>query len=129
MQFQAKITREINKGSLVAVADVVVDNALVLHGVKLIRSENGMFLGNPSTSWTDRFGETHYESVFEVSDPDVKADMFRTVRDAYTDFEQAAARTQTGSEQDARAGPEQTNDDDLPFETSEQDESMAFGGL
>ena len=127
MQFQAKITREINKGSLVAVADVVAGNELVLHGVKLIRSENGMFLGMPSTEWKDRFGETHYQSVFEPASPEIKADMFRAVRDAYTDFEQSASPTQTETGQDARAAPNRNDpEDDLPFEQEEPDEGMAF---
>lgn len=124
MEFTAKITREINRGNLVAVADVVADNALLLKGVKLLKGENGMFLGMPSTEWKDRFGETHYEPVFQPADRDVKADMFRAVRDAYTDYEETLSRTQTETGADPRAGPRQEDPDELPFEP---DEGMTFG--
>ena len=95
MEFRAKITREVNKGKLIAFADLVADDQLILRGAKLMRGENGMFLSMPDTEWKDRFGETHYTDTFAPANREVQGQMFRAVRDAYIAFEEAAAQTRT----------------------------------
>ena len=115
MRFQAKITREINAGKLIAIADVNVENAILLRGVKLIRGENGLFVSMPSTKWEDRFGETHYQDIFCPLTPEAKEEMLRSVRDAYIAFEGTLNRGNEKGSARARAEPAETvREDELP---------------
>ena len=114
MHFQAKITREVNKGNLIAFAEVTVDSQLTLRDVRLMQGEKGMFIGMPSNEWKGRDGETRYTEVYSVNGRGVYEDMLRAVRDAYLTHRAVMERKPA---ENCRDGPsfEEQEDGDDPF--------------
>ena len=43
-----RINRNVNEGSLKALATVVIDNAIAIHNIKIIDGAKGMFIAMPS---------------------------------------------------------------------------------
>ena len=59
MNIKAEIKKIIdNELPVKAIADVVIDDSVVIHGVKLIEKNNGRFLAMPATSRVNIQGET-----------------------------------------------------------------------
>ena len=57
MKIHADINRMINKedSAVKAYASVTMDNMFVVHGLRVIETENGRFVNMPSTQYTDTF--------------------------------------------------------------------------
>ena len=51
MDIKAKLVKAFDSGKLKATFDVTLDNAFVIHGVKLIKGEKGDYVSMPSTSY------------------------------------------------------------------------------
>lgn len=112
MKIESQIKREVRKGPLVAYADVTVGDALVIHGVRLMQNDRGMFASMPQTSWTDRNGEVHYEKIVTAVGREISNEISRSVREAYDAYEQE--RMQNGSEeQDEETDPEAEQEEEL----------------
>ena len=61
-----KINRMFNdqKSNLKALASVNIDNKFAVHGIRIVDSSKGLFISMPSTSYTDRNGQTQYSDIF-----------------------------------------------------------------
>ncbi len=58
MNVKAKIKKVIDDESLVkAIADIVIDDSVIIHGVKLIEKNGGRYVSMPTVSWTNVEGE------------------------------------------------------------------------
>jgi len=75
MNLRAEIKKVIdNELPTKAIADVVIDDSVVIHGVKLIETDNGRFVAMPATSWTNIQGEViTRDSVHPISSSARKA--------------------------------------------------------
>ena len=64
MNIKVKITKVFdNNRTLKALADVVIDNSVVIHGVGVCENEKGRFMTMPMSSWTDKEGKTQKRAV------------------------------------------------------------------
>lgn len=57
--------RFVGEGKTRAYVDIVIDNSLAIHGVRLVEGQKGFFLSFPSTKW-ERDGR-YYAVVHPVS--------------------------------------------------------------
>ena len=85
MDIKAKLVKEFDSGKLKATFDVTLDNAFVIHGVKLIKGEKGDYVSMPSTSYKNKSGETKYDDVAHPLDAATRSQLYRAVADAYFD--------------------------------------------
>ena len=85
MDIKAKLVKAFDSGKLKATFDVTLDNAFVIHGVKLIKAEKGDYVSMPSTSYKTRNGETKYDDVAHPLDAATRSAVHRAVSDAYFD--------------------------------------------
>ena len=90
MKIEAKITKTLPTGNVKAIADVLLDGAVTVHGVKLIDSINGLFASMPSSKWQGQDGTSRRTDIVRVTDPGVKKEIDRTVSNAYFAQMQAA---------------------------------------
>ena len=90
MKIEAKITKTLSAGNVKAIADVTLDGAVTIHGVKLIDSINGLFASMPSNKWQGQDGTSKHTDIVRVTDPGVKKEIDRTVSNAYFAQTQAA---------------------------------------
>ena len=82
MTITAKIHRIIpNSGKLKAVAEVVLDGAFVVHNVRLIEGEHGLFAAMPS--YVDRNG--NYRDTCHPINAECNADITNAVVVAYSE--------------------------------------------
>lgn len=101
MNIRAQITKMLDKGRVKAFADITIEGMFAVHGLKLIETENGRFVGYPANSWKDGNGEYHNSDIAHPVTAEARAEIFKAVNDAYN---QKLAETE-----------EMTEDDDLPF--------------
>ncbi len=84
MIFKARIVKKDVSPTVKAVADVIADDKLAIHGLKLIEGKNGMFLSMPSDKWKDtQTGETKHIDIVHPTNADTRAELFKAVKDAY----------------------------------------------
>lgn len=85
MNIKAKVVKTFDKGTVKAVCDVTLDNAFVIHGVKLIKGQKGDFISMPSDSWKNSKGEVQHTDIVHPMDANTRATLYRVVSDAYYD--------------------------------------------
>lgn len=85
MDIKAKLVKAFDSGKIKATFDVTLDDAFVIHGVKLIKGDKGDFISMPSTSWKNKKGETQYDDVAHPLDSATRAALHRAVSNAYFD--------------------------------------------
>ena len=90
MKIEAKITKTLPTGNVKAIADVLLDGAVTVHGVKLIDSINGLFASMPSSKWQGQDGTSRRTDIVRVTDPGIKKEIDRIVSNAYFAQTQAA---------------------------------------
>ena len=61
-----------------AIADVIIDNSVVIHGVRLIEKDDGRFISMPYDKWTDKNGE---EKRRDIAHP-ISSTARRQIQDA-----------------------------------------------
>ncbi len=65
VSINARIDRLIDREntSLKAIASANIGGAFAVHGIKITDSQKGLFVSMPSTSYTDREGNTQYNDT------------------------------------------------------------------
>lgn len=91
MKIDAKITKTLSTGNVKAIADVVLDDSIAIHGVKLIDSKGGKFVSMPSDKWQDKDGNFKHTDIVHPTNAGTRSDIFRAVEEAYQTFSQTAA--------------------------------------
>jgi stage V sporulation protein G len=59
-----RLTDSNGESKIRAYASVTIGNAFAVHGIKVIESDKGTFVGMPNRSYEDKNGETKYSDVF-----------------------------------------------------------------
>ena len=57
MEIKAEIKRFITNKPTKAFADVVIDDAFVVHGIGVIEKDGDMFISMPRNTWKNKLGE------------------------------------------------------------------------
>ena len=91
MTIKPKIVKTFDTGKIRAIADVTIDEAFVVHGLKVIDGENGCFVAMPNTSYTDKKGEKKYQDTFHPVTAEAREKLTDAVIKAY-DTEYAQQR-------------------------------------
>ena len=95
MKIEAKITKTFTTGNVKAVADVTLDDAIAIHGVKLVDGKNGTFVSMPENRWQDKDGNYKHVDIVHPTNADTRAGFLRAVKDAYQAYTQTAAQAHT----------------------------------
>lgn len=108
---EVKINRMFNdqKSNLKALASVNIDNRFAVHGIRIVDSSKGLFISMPSTSYTDRNGQTQYSDIFHPITAQAREELIQAVQSAY---EQALEEGQKDGQQDGQ--------EESPFEEGEE---------
>ena len=85
MNFKASIRKTFDSGSVKAIADVLIDNELAVHGVKIVEGKNGLFVSMPSEKWKSANNETKRLDIVHPLNSAVRANFNKAVTDAYTE--------------------------------------------
>ena len=83
MKIDAKVVKTFDTGNVKAICDVTLDDAFAIHGVKLIKGQNGDFVSMPSDKWKNTQGDVKHSDIVHPLDSDTRAQLFKTVSDAY----------------------------------------------
>ncbi len=94
---EAKIDRLIDRegSNLKAVASATIGGAFAVHGIRISDSQKGLFVSMPSTSYTDRHGNTQYNDTFHPITAEAREELIGKVKEAY---EQALEESQNEEE-------------------------------
>ena len=97
MKITAVIKKTFDTGKVRAIADVTLDGAFAIHGLKLIESDKGMFVSMPYSQWKDKDGNLKNTDIVHPITADARSELYHAVHDAY------------------KAEMAQTEDEELPF--------------
>ena len=105
-----KINRMFNdqKSNLKALASVNIDNKFAVHGIRIVDSSKGLFISMPSTSYTDRNGQTQYSDIFHPITAQAREELIQAVQSAY---EQAL---EEGQQEEQEENPFEETEEELP---------------
>ena len=95
MKIDAKITKTFPTGNVKAIADVTLDDSVVIHGVKLIDGQGAKFVSMPSNKWQDKDGNYKHTDIVHPTNAATRSDIFHAVESAYQTHLQTAAETPT----------------------------------
>ena len=96
MKIEAKITKTFAEGTMKAIADISIDNAILIHGVKLIDGNKGTFISMPSNAWQDKDGNFHHDDIVHPMNSETRGEMLNSVKAAYAAHLQTFNEAQTG---------------------------------
>ena len=97
MKITAVIKKTFDTGKVKAIADVTLDGAFAIHGLKLIEGDKGMFVSMPYSQWKDKDGNLKNTDIVHPITADARSELYHAVHDAY------------------KAEMAQTKDEELPF--------------
>ena len=97
MKITAVIKKTFDTGKVRAIADVTLDGAFAIHGLKLIEGDKGMFVSMPYSQWKDKDGNLKNTDIVHPINADARSELYHAVHDAY------------------KAEMTQTEDEELPF--------------
>ena len=97
MKITAVIKKTFDTGKVKAIADVTLDGAFAIHGLKLIEGDKGMFVSMPYSQWKDKDGNLKNTDIVHPITADARSELYHAVHDAYTEK------------------MEQTEEEELPF--------------
>lgn len=85
VSIDAKIDRLIDRegSNLKAIASANIGGAFAVHGIKITDSQKGLFVSMPSTSYTDRDGNTQYNDIFHPITAESREELINKVKEAY----------------------------------------------
>ena len=92
MKINARIVKTFKEGSIKAIADLTLDDAIAVHGVKLIDGKNGQFVSMPSDKWQDKEGNYKHTDIVHPVTAETRSDVFHAVVDAYNNQLQAQSQ-------------------------------------
>ena len=95
MKIDAKITKTLSTGNVKAIADVTLDDSVVIHGVKLIDGKSGTFVSMPSDKWQDKDGNYKHTDIVHPTNADTRSALFHAVENAYQTFSQTSSEAPT----------------------------------
>ena len=79
MQMIVKIVKRFPETEKVkAIAKIEIDNSFVVHGFKVIDSENGLFVAMPSIKLTDK-----HKDIFHPISKEARTELFDAILSAY----------------------------------------------
>lgn len=90
MEVRVSRLRFVGEGKTLAYVDIVVDNSLAIHGVRLVEGQKGLFLSFPSAKW-ERDGR-YYAVVHPVS-TEAREAIWQAVLAEFQRQAEAAARS------------------------------------
>ncbi len=91
MNIEANIKKTFSEGNVRAIADVTIDGAFAIHGLKLIEGSKGMFVAMPYAQWQDKNGQMHNTDIAHPITAEARTALFHAVKNAY---DQTLAQTQ-----------------------------------
>lgn len=87
MNITAKIVKTFDqvstKNKVLAIADAVFDDAFVIHGIKIINGEKGMFMSMPNEQYKNKEGKSMYSDIFHPISTDARESLHDAVFKAY----------------------------------------------
>ena len=83
MKIDAKVVKTFDTGNVKAICDITLDDAFAIHGVKLIKGQNGNFVSMPSDKWKNTQGDVKHSDIVHPLDSDTRAQLFKAVSAAY----------------------------------------------
>ena len=83
MKIDAKVVKTFDTGNIKAICDVTLDGVFAVHGVKLIKVQNGTFVSMPFDKWKNNQGDVKINDVVHPLDSATRAQLFKSVSDAY----------------------------------------------
>ena len=97
MKITAVIKKTFDTGKVKAIADVTLDGAFAIHGLKLIEGDKGMFISMPYSQWKDKDGSLKNTDIVHPITADARSELYHAVYEAY------------------KAEMAQTEEEELPF--------------
>ena len=110
ISIDAKIDRLVDKdgSNLKAIASANFGGAFAIHGIKITDSQKGLFVSMPSTSYTDRDGNTKYNDIFHPITAESREDLIAKVKEAYEQaLEEQQNAEQSETEEEAEGMEEE----------------------
>ena len=80
-----RIDRLVDKpdSSLLAIVSINIADSFAVHGLRLMKSDKGLFVAMPSTSFTGKDGKTQYSEIVHPISAVARSEMIDTVMEAY----------------------------------------------
>lgn len=109
---EVRIDRLINKpdSNVKAIASINIDGNFAVHGVKITKSEKGLFVSMPSTSY-NKNGNMQYSDTFHPITAEAREDLISKVKEAY---EQALANLQDVKQEETEEEAEEESEAEVP---------------
>ena len=68
-----RIRKAENEGKVLAYVGLVIDNAIVIHNIRIVKNEDKMFIAFPSIKKFDKeTNESHYQDIVHPLNADVR---------------------------------------------------------
>ena len=84
MEIKAEIKQVMDGSKLTkAYADVLIDNSIVIHGIRVVEKEGSKHISMPSEKWTDKTGEEKRRDVVHPISSSARKQLQDAVFDAY----------------------------------------------
>lgn len=75
-----------NKSKIVGTAAITIDDAFVVHDIKIIDGEKGLFISMPSRKIKDKDGNEKYVDVAHPLNADVREQVTKSILDTYVNI-------------------------------------------
>ena len=92
MEIKVQMKQLVNNKTTKAVADVIIDNAVVIHQVRVVEGEKGNFVSMPREKWTARDGVVRYRDVVNPVSASARNEIQDAVLSAYKAYLMDSAR-------------------------------------
>ncbi len=111
---EPKNIRLMDKGNIMAMASITLDDAFVVSGLKVMNGSKGLFVDMPSQKGKDQNGNVkYYDTAFPLS-KELRGDINKAVLDAYQGKLNERQSTQNNSEAPQQAGNVHEDEDEGP---------------
>ena len=75
-----------NKSKIVGTAAITLDDAFVVHDIKIIEGEKGLFISMPSRKIKDKDGNEKYVDVAHPLNADVREQVTKSILNTYVNI-------------------------------------------
>ena len=75
-----------NKSKIVGTAAITIDDAFVVHDIKIIDGDKGLFISMPSRKIKDKDGNEKYVDVAHPLNADVREQLTKSILDTYVNI-------------------------------------------
>ena len=80
---ETRVKRVMKDGNLKGVASITIEGVFVVHDLKILEGENGMFIGMPSKKFIDATGRDTHKDIAHALNTDTRKYIQETVLAAY----------------------------------------------